>query len=40
MRTDELLAKGDIEGRDVWLRVLDAILEIRRGSPLAGEMLN
>src|SRR5689334_10989092 len=25
MRSDELLAAGDIEGRDVWLRVLGAI---------------
>ena len=40
MRSDELLAKGDVEGRDVWLRVLGAILELRRGSPLSGETLN
>lgn len=40
MRSDELLAEGDIEGRDVWLRVLGAILEIRRMSPLSGESLN
>jgi hypothetical protein len=40
MRCDELLAQGDIEGRDVWLRVLGAIAEIRRTSPLDGENLN
>ena len=40
MRSDELLAQGDIEGRDVWLRVLGAILELRRQAPVEGENLN
>ena len=40
MRCDELLAQGDIEGRDVWVRVLGAILELRGQAPVEGEKLN
>ncbi len=31
MRADELLAKGDIEGQRVWMRILRAIEELLRG---------
>ena len=29
-RADELLAKGDIDGQRVWLRILKAIDEVRQ----------
>lgn len=34
MRADELLERGDIEGRAVWLRILKAVEELQAtGSP-------
>ena len=37
MRADELLDKGDIEGRAVWRRVIRAIEELQRKEPREGE---
>ena len=33
MRADELLDEGDVEGRLVWLRILDAIKELQNTEP-------
>ena len=30
MRADELLDKGDLDGKMVWLRIIEAIKELRR----------
>jgi hypothetical protein len=38
-RAGELLADGDMEGRAVWRRILEAIEELQRGRR-AGEQLN
>ena len=35
-RADELLDKGDMEGRRVWLRVHEAVLELLRETPADG----
>lgn len=40
MRCDELLAQGDIEGRNAWLKILGAIGELLRSRPVSGEALN
>lgn len=40
MRHDELLSSGDIEGADVWKRILKAIDEIRRTERQQDEELN
>ena len=39
-RADELLAEGDMEGRDVWHRIERAIDELRRAEPGDGEGLH
>jgi hypothetical protein len=36
-RADELLDKGDMEGRRVWLRVHEAVLELVKETPGEGE---
>lgn len=36
LRANELLAKGDAEGRSVWLRVVEAIRAIRAHKPAPG----
>ena len=33
MRADELLEGGDLDGRDVWLRIIKAIHELRDVKP-------
>ena len=33
MRADELLEAGDMDGRRVWLRVLEAVLELSSKEP-------
>ena len=33
MRADELLEAGDMDGRRVWLRVLEAVLELAKPKP-------
>ena len=33
MRTDKMLAKGDMEGKAVWVRILKAIDEILKSEP-------
>ena len=39
MRVDALLAEGDLDGYRVWIRVLDAVKEIRASS-MPGTLLN
>jgi hypothetical protein len=39
-RGDEFRAKGDEEGYAIWKAILDAILELRRSEPRAGETVN
>ena len=34
---DELLDQGDMEGRAVWLRIHEAVLELARAAPGEGE---
>ncbi len=36
MRADELLEAGDVDGRRVWLRVLEAVLELAKPKPDEG----
>ena len=33
MRVDEMLDKGDLDGRAVWLRILEAIRELEHIEP-------
>lgn len=40
MRADELLARGDVEGQRVWVRIMRAVEELRRVAPRAGERVN
>lgn len=37
MRVDELTAAGDMDGRAVWLRVIEAVEEIQRAEPRPDE---
>lgn len=39
MRADKMLAKGDMEGKAVWLRILRAVDEILKASPGSGELI-
>jgi hypothetical protein len=39
-RTDALLASGDTEGCAVWKRILTAIAELMRTTPVEGERIN
>jgi len=36
-RTDEMLDKGDLDGRAVWSRIYEAVLELGRKAPADGE---
>ncbi len=36
-RADELLAEGDMDGRRVWHRIMDAIDELQKTTPSGGE---
>ena len=36
-RADELLDKGDMDGRVVWLRIHEAVVELGRMAPGEGE---
>jgi hypothetical protein len=36
MKVDEMLAKGDMEGRSVWRRVLEAIEKLQAKEPPKG----
>jgi hypothetical protein len=40
MRADELLAAGDMDGRRVWLRVLEAVLELTKPEPDKGDAVH
>ena len=37
MRADALMEAGDMEGRRVWLSILDAIEDLQRTTPSEGE---
>ncbi len=39
-RADELLAAGDMDGRRVWHRIMEAIGELGRTAPGAGERVH
>lgn len=39
-RIDQLLAEGDLEGRTVWYRILEAVKELERTKPAEGERVN
>ena len=39
-RADEMLAKGDLDGRAAWLRVLGAVKELQATSPGKGARLH
>lgn len=39
MMADEMVARGDPSGRNVWLRILRAVDELQRDTPLADESL-
>ena len=39
-RIDELLAEGDLDGRAVWQRILEAVKELERAKPAEGERVN
>ena len=40
MRIDELLVKGDLDGRAVWRRILGAIEELLRAEPAGRERVH
>jgi hypothetical protein len=40
MRADELLAAGDIDGQQVWLKILKATEELLGTTPAAGQMVH
>ena len=37
MKSDAMLARGDLDGRSVWLRIVDAIRDMQREIPRPGE---
>ena len=37
MKADAMLERGDLDGRAVWLRIVEAINELQRQEPGAGE---
>jgi hypothetical protein len=39
-RADECLAAGDVEGQTIWKRIVEAILELLRGTLGEGERIN
>ena len=40
VRSDKALIKGDVVGSNVWRRIADAIGELERKTPDAGEAVN
>ncbi len=38
MRADAMLEKGDLDGYDVWQRLLRAVEELQRAEPASGEV--
>ena len=40
MKADDMLERGDMGGRAVWLRIVDAIKESERETPRPGEQRN
>ncbi len=39
-RPDDLLDKGDMEGKRAWMRILEKIVELQRAGPHEGEALH
>jgi len=37
MKADAMLERGDMDGRAVWLRIVDAIRDMQRETPRPGE---
>ncbi len=37
MKADAMLERGDMDGRSVWLRIVDAIKDMQRETPRPGE---
>ena len=37
MKADAMLERGDMDGRAVWLRIVDAITDLQRETPRPGE---
>ena len=37
MKADTMLERGDMDGRAVWLRIVDAIRDMQRETPRPGE---
>ena len=37
MKADDMLERGDMDGRAVWLRIVDAIKDMQRETPRPGE---
>ena len=37
MKADDMLERGDMDGRAVWLRIVDAINDMHRETPRPGE---
>ena len=40
MKVDECLAAGDLEGRLIWKRIVEAMLELLKDTPEEGERVN
>ena len=40
MRADEFLDQGNMGGQRVWIRIMQAIEELRRDQPKAGEAMH
>jgi hypothetical protein len=40
MRADELMNQGNIDGRNVWMRIMGAIEELQRDRPKDGEAMH
>ncbi len=40
MRADEMLEKGELAGYGVWRRILEAVEELERMEPAAGDRLH
>ena len=39
-RVDDMFTSGDLEGRTVWYRILEAVEELARTKPVEGERVN
>ncbi len=37
MKADDMLERGDMDGRATWLRIVDAIKDMQRETPRPGE---